>query len=213
MTPLPDTRPRPADGTQVRRFSHAERWVHRATSWVMGVCAFTAACLYLPPLAELVGRRRLVVTLHEWSGLLLPVPLLTGLASRAVRADVRRLGRFLPHDRIWLRTVLRTRSRHGAPAAKFNAGQKLYASFTAGAALVMIGTGMLMWFPRHVSVDWRTGATFVHDWLALGIAAVIACHVYLAAQDPEARLGLRTGYVPDLWARREHPQWRPSDRE
>ncbi|KJK53542.1 formate dehydrogenase, partial [Saccharothrix sp. ST-888] len=32
----------------------------------MLVCLATAGCLYFPPLAELVGRRRLVVTVHEW---------------------------------------------------------------------------------------------------------------------------------------------------
>lgn len=72
----------------VRRFTRAERWVHRATAALMGVCVVTAACLYVPQLAELVGRRALVVTLHEWSGLLLPVPFLIGLVSRAFRADL-----------------------------------------------------------------------------------------------------------------------------
>jgi formate dehydrogenase subunit gamma len=199
--------PRPAAG--IRRFTRAETWVHRSLNWLMGVCVFTAACLYVPQLAELVGRRRLVVTVHEWSGILLPVPVVLGAASRAFRADAGRLGRFFPHDWRWLRTVVTTRRREPALAGKFNAGQKLYAAFTVGAVLVMAGTGLLMWFPRLSPLAWRTGATFVHDWLALLTAAVITGHVWLAVKDPEARRGLRTGYVPRRWVRDEHPLWRP----
>ncbi len=193
----------------VRRFTRAETWVHRSLTWLMGVCVATAACLYVPQLAEIVGRRRLVVTVHEWSGILLPVPVVMGLVSRAFRADAGRLGRFFPHDWRWLRTVARTRRREPALAGKFNAGQKLYAAFTVGAVLVMTGTGLLMWFPRLSPLVWRTGATFVHDWLALLIAVVITGHVWLAVKDPDARRGLRTGYVPRRWVREEHPLWRP----
>lgn len=60
--------------TRVRRFGRSQRWVHRTTAALMGVCVLTAACLYVPQLAELVGRRELVVRVHEWSGLALPVP-------------------------------------------------------------------------------------------------------------------------------------------
>lgn len=193
----------------VRRFTPAERWAHRATSTLMLTCLVTAACLYLPPLAELVGRRRLVVTIHEWAGLALPAPVLAGLASRAMRRDLGLLGRFLDHDRVWLRRTLRRAPRTSRPAGKFNAGQKLYASFVAGAGLVMLGTGLLMWFPGLVAVASRTGATFVHDWLALAVGAAVTGHIWMAAQDRQARLGMRTGEVDAGWARRHHPHWKP----
>jgi formate dehydrogenase subunit gamma len=193
---------------ELRRFTRAETWVHRSVNWLMGTCVLTGAFLYLPPLAEIVGRRRLVVTVHEYSGILVPVPVLLGLASRAFRTDLGRLGRFFPHDWQWLRIALRRRRREPSLAGKFNAGQKLYAAFAVGALLIMAGTGVLMWFPRFSPLVWRTGATFVHDWLALAFAAVITGHVWLATKDPEARRGLRTGYVPRWWAREEHPLWR-----
>ncbi|WP_449485637.1 cytochrome b/b6 domain-containing protein [Streptomyces avidinii] len=194
----------------MRRFSRAERRIHAATAALAGLCLVTAGCLYLPPLAELVGRRRLVVTVHEWSGLLLPVPALLGLVSRAFRADLRLLNRFGPHDRTWLRSALRRDHRPTArPAGKFNAGQKLYASWSAGAALVMLGTGLLMWFTGLAPLRWRTGATFVHDWLAIALAVAVVGHVMKAVADPEARRGMRTGEVDAGWARSEHPLWRP----
>ncbi|AJT68150.3 hypothetical protein T261_6539 [Streptomyces lydicus] len=215
--------PRPADRTgepaagdtapaRIPRFTRAERQVHRATATLLTVCILTAACLYLPFLAELVGRRALLVTLHEWSGILLPVPLLLGLASRALRADLTRLNRYGPHDRRWLHSPLRRR-RTGRPSGKFNAGQKLYAAWLAGAVLVMTATGLLMWFTHLAPVIWRTGATFVHDWLALAVIIAVAGHVWMAFGDPEARRGMRTGSVDAQWARREHPLWAAEARQ
>ncbi|MFF3752757.1 cytochrome b/b6 domain-containing protein [Streptomyces sp. NPDC002018] len=205
--PTAATTPRPSE--RVRRFSPAERWVHRTTGALMLVCVASAACLYVPQLAELVGRRYLVVTVHVWSGLLLPVPVLLGLGSRAFRADLRRLNRFLPYDREWLRAVLRRDPRPGSrPAGKFNAGQKLYAGWIAGAVLVMLGTGLLMWFTGLAPVLWRTSATFVHDWLALAVGIVLVGHIGMAYGDPQARRGMRTGSVDRAWAEREHSRWK-----
>ncbi|MEC3952443.1 cytochrome b/b6 domain-containing protein [Nocardia sp. CDC153] len=171
---------------RVRRFTTGERLVHAATGVLMLLCVTAAACLYFAPLAQLVGRRDTVVTIHEWSGLLLPTPLLLGLFSPAFRADLRRLNR---------------------PAGKFNVGQKLYAGWIAGAVLVMIGTGLLMWFTHLLPSISRTSAIFVHDVLAWAIAVVLAGHIRKAFQDPEARRGMRTGFVSRAWAAREHPLW------
>ena len=207
MTLRADTPPVTGD---VRRFTTLQRWTHRTTAALMGICVITAACLYIPQLAELVGRRALVVTLHQWAGLALPVPVLAGLASRAFRADLGRLNRFGPHDRTWLRAALhRDKRRSSRPAAKFNAGQKLYAAWIAGATLVMLATGLMMWFTHLTPLLWRTSATFVHDWLALTLGIVLAAHIGMALADPEARRGLRTGLVTRAWADREHSLWRP----
>ncbi|MEV0850692.1 cytochrome b/b6 domain-containing protein [Streptomyces sp. NPDC049954] len=195
------------DGT-LSRFSRAERLVHRTTGYLMLLCLVTAACLYVAPLAQAVGRRHLMVTVHEWSGLLLPAPVLLGLLSPAFRADLRRLNRFAPYDKQWLRAVRRrVRAPRERPAGKFNAGQKLYAGGIAGAVLVMLGTGLLMWFTGLLPFLSRTSAIFVHDVLAWGVALVLIGHLRRAHADPEARLGMRTGRVGRPWAAREHSEW------
>ncbi|MFE1924377.1 cytochrome b/b6 domain-containing protein [Streptomyces asoensis] len=200
----------PQATTDIPRFTRAARWVHRTTALLMGVCVVTAAFLYIPEFAQLVGRRELVVRAHEWAGLALPVPVLAGLVSRAFRADLGHLNRFGPHDRRWLRAALRRdKRRESRPAAKFNAGQKIYAAWIAGATLVMVGTGLLMWFTHLTPIMWRTSATFVHDWLALTIGVVLAGHIGMALGDPEARRGMRTGSVSREWADREHHLWHP----
>ncbi|WP_322754371.1 MULTISPECIES: cytochrome b/b6 domain-containing protein [unclassified Frankia] len=189
----------------LRRFTRTQRWVHRSTAALMGLCIATAAMLYLGPLSVLVGRRHLVAAVHVYAGIALPVPMLAGVVSAAYRHDLGLLNRFTATDWAWLRSRERRAGR--IPIGKFNPGQKLNAAFVAGSILVMLGTGLLMRYANAWPVRWRTGATFVHDWLAYAVVAVIAGHLWFASRDPVARLGMRTGLVPRYWARREHPAW------
>jgi formate dehydrogenase subunit gamma len=193
------------------RFTRGERWVHWSLAVLMGILIVTAAILYLAPLEQLVGRRHLVEQIHVYTGYLLPLPLLLGWArSAALRLDARRLNRFSQNDWAWLRS--KQRRSGGIPVGKFNAGQKLNASFTVGAVFVMLGTGLIMNFTSLSPLTWRTGATFVHDWLALGIGIVVIGHLSFAARDPHSRHGMRTGRVPLGWARREHSEWAAEQR-
>ncbi|MBQ0887129.1 cytochrome b/b6 domain-containing protein [Streptomyces sp. RM72] len=202
MPPEPDDR--------VRRFGYVQRMIHRTTAWLMLTCLATAACLYLGPLAQVVGRRHLVAAVHEWSGVCLPLPTLLGLFHPSFRADLRRLNRFAVYDRQWLRAVRKRRtSPQDRPAGKFNAGQKIFAGWIAGAVVIMMFTGLLMWFAGLLPFISRTSAIFVHDLLAWLTAAVIIGHMRKAYQDPEARLGMRSGYVSVAWARRHHSRWQP----
>jgi formate dehydrogenase subunit gamma len=75
--------PQTEPSARVRRFGRTERWVHRTTAALMGICVATAACLYIPEFAELVGRRELVVRIHELAGVALPVPVLAACSPAA----------------------------------------------------------------------------------------------------------------------------------
>ena len=187
------------------RFARAERLVHRATALLMTGCIVTGFVLYYGPMTLLVGHRRVVELVHVWCGFTLPVPMLLGAASAAYRADLGRLNRFNPTDWRWLRN----RGRRDATirVGKFNAGQKLNACLTAGSILVLLGTGTLLFFPDLVRLSWRTGATFVHDWFALGLGLLVLGHVWFAISEPEAREGMRTGLVPRSYARLHHAGW------
>ncbi|MGI5397479.1 cytochrome b/b6 domain-containing protein [Streptomyces sp. CA-251251] len=200
----------PEPANRVLRFGHVQRMVHRTTASLMLTCLATAACLYLGPLAQVVGRRHLVAAVHEWSGICLPLPTLLGLIHPSFRADLRRLNRFAVYDRQWLRAVRRRRtSPQDRPAGKFNAGQKIFAGWIAGAVVIMMFTGLLMWFAGMLPFISRTSAIFVHDLLAWLITAVIIGHIRKAHQDSEARLGMRSGYVSVAWAMRHHSRWQP----
>lgn len=202
----------PPDGRPplLARFGPAERWVHHVTALLMLTCLVTAFMLYIPAFATMVGHREIVKPVHIYCGLLLPVPTLLGLASRAFRRDLGVLNRFGPHDARWLRSGQRRATVNGrgvVPVGKFNAGQKLNAAFTAGAALVMLATGAMLTWPDPWPDRWRTGATFVHDWLFLAIAVVTLGHLWEAFRDPGALRGMATGRVTPDWAARHHAAW------
>ena len=187
------------------RFGPASRAVHQTTAVLGLICLATAAALYLEPIAEIVGRRALVVQIHVWSGLALPVPVLLGWASRAVRSDYRLLDRWTRVDREWLRR--RDRRTAGLPVGKFNAGQKLNASLSTGGGLILLGTGIVLQYGRRWPLDLRIGATFVHDWTAFAVLLLVVGHIWFASHDEDALRGIRTGRVPVGWALREHPAW------
>ena len=187
------------------RFSRAERLVHRSLGLLMGTCLVTAFVLYYGPVSLTVGHRHAVELVHVVAGYAQPVPLLLGRATSAYRADLGRLNRFSREDWRWLRSRSRRDGSFGV--GKFNAGQKLNASLVAGSVVVLLGTGTLMFWPGLVRLAWRTGATFVHDWFALGLGLLVLGHLWFAIADPDARTGMRTGRVPRRWAVKEHPAW------
>ena len=84
----------------------------------------------------------------------------------------------------------------------------LFTMFTAGAIPVMLATGLIMRFPNQWSLSWRTGATFVHDWFALGIWVLVLGHVGFALRDGDALEAMMvSGHVPASWARHRAPRW------
>jgi formate dehydrogenase gamma subunit len=197
------------------RFDRVERAVHWANAVVFAVLILTGAALYFQPLIALVGRRRLVESIHVYSGLALPVPVILALCGswgEGLRRDLRRFNRWTESDRRWLRATFQARTyrleaRNLLHTGKFNAGQKLNAAFTAGAGLVMLATGCLLRWYRPFPLAWRAGATFVHNWLALVFLVVIAGHVLFALADPDALRSMLGGRVSRAWARRHAPAW------
>jgi formate dehydrogenase subunit gamma len=191
---------------RVPRFDRTERIVHWTTATCFLVLIATGAALYAGPVSTLVGRREVMRNVHVYTGLFLPVPVLAGLllrSGRQLRADLGRLSRWDVHDRGWWRRS----QRAGVRLGKFNPGQKLNATFIGAGIVVMLATGSIMhWFDPFPD-DWRTGATFVHDWFALGLGLAIAGHILLALSDRDALRGMVRGWVPRAWAAQQRPRW------
>jgi formate dehydrogenase subunit gamma len=190
------------------RFDVGERVLHWVNAVLLLTLLATGSALYIPPLSELVGERQVVLAIHVYAGVSLPVPVLLTVAARrwgaAFRADARRLNRWSADDKRWLRSRGRDPwVRNG----KFNAGQKLNAAFTLGAIGVMLVTGLVMRFPNMWPLAWRTGATFVHDWVYLAAAVVVTGHILYALSDRDALRSMAQGWVPSVWARRHAPRW------
>jgi formate dehydrogenase subunit gamma len=191
----------------IERFTRAERALHWATAAAVLTAAITGLILYVGPLTALVGRRNLVKDVHVVAGLAMPVPLVLAYAGRwraALRADVRRLGRWTRADRRWLWS----RGREARDqVGKFNAGQKANAAFVLGMIPVMVATGAIMRWYEPFDLRYRTGATFVHDWTAIVTWVVVTGHIAFALADRGSLRGMLTGWVSRAWAAYHHPLW------
>jgi len=190
---------------RLARFDGTERAVHWVTAVLVLALIATGTVMYVGALSGLVGHRGTVRTIHFWCGIAVPIPLVLGLLAprrgRSLRADARVLERFDADDRAWLRR------RPNAGPGKFNAGQKVNAALLLGSGLVLFGTGLMLRTATSFPVPIRTGATFVHDWFALGLTLLVLGHLALALRDPGALAGMARGTVRPEWAARHHPRW------
>jgi formate dehydrogenase subunit gamma len=199
----------------LERFDAAERLVHWCTAGLFLVLVVSGLALFQPAVVGLVGHRRLVEEIHVAAGLALPVPLLVGLLGPwrlGLRADLRRLDRFLPDDWVWLRAIRlppaeRQARRAAVRLGKFNPGQKLHAAWVAGAGLVMLGTGCILWWFGPFPLWVRAGASAVHQWLAVALVLGILGHITFALRDPAALRSMVGGRVSRAWAARHAPRW------
>jgi formate dehydrogenase subunit gamma len=199
-------RNRPKAEPPLLRFDRTERALHWVNASLFGILMLTGAALYAGPVSTLVGNRGLVRFVHVYSGLALPIPLLMAILGRRgaqLRTDLGRLNRWSRDDARWFRR----RQRAGVTLGKFNPGQKLNATFIGGAAIVMLATGSIMKWFEPFPLDWRTGATFVHDWFAFGIWIAVIGHICFALRDGDALDSMIGGTVPAAWARKKAPLW------
>jgi formate dehydrogenase subunit gamma len=194
----------------VERFDGVTRLVHWLTAALALVLVVTGTVLYVPLLSAAIGRRGTLNTIHVVAGLLLPVPLLLGVlagrAGRRLRRDLVELGRWDETDAGWFRRR-RNRAERPVPAGKFNGGQKLVTALFGGGFAVQLLTGAVMHWNKPFPDDWRTGATFVHDWSYLVLVMLTIGHVLKAFDEPEPRAAMIHGRVPESWAARARPGW------
>lgn len=192
---------------RIVRFDAVQRTAHWLNAVLFGILMVTALPLYFGSIGGVVVPRALVAEMHLWAGIALPVPLLIstlGPWGAQFRRDLRRINRWTRDEVTWLKALGR---RAPQVVDKFNPGQKLNAIFTGAAIVVMLATGaILKWF-RFFPVDWRTGATFVHDVFAFAIFIVVAGHVLFALAHPESLRSMIRGWVTQTWAARHAPGW------
>lgn len=192
----------------VLRFTRTERalhWIHTAGFVAM---LATGLLLYVPALAQVVGRRDLVKNLHLLTAVAWMAALLVVIAAgnrSALRASWAEVESLDADDRRWLRL-------RPAPQGRFNAGQKLHTLMQAAFALLFILSGVLLWLGERNTVFRLDGTVVLHDILTLVATLLVLGHVYLAVIHRATRGSLRgmtRGTVPADWAAVQHAKWRP----
>ena len=137
-----------AEHRRFPRFDRLERVVHWTNATLFFVLiAHRRVVVRRAAVRRSSAARELVKTIHVYAGLLLPIPVLLGVAA-AGRPSVPARPR--PRSTGWTTTIGaggRTANASRAQLGKFNPGQKLNATFIGAAIVVMLGTGSIMrWF-------------------------------------------------------------------
>jgi formate dehydrogenase subunit gamma len=195
-----------AEHRRLPRFTRTERAVHWVHATAFLILLASGLCLYLPSLAELVGRRPLLKTIHLYTAVawLVALALVIVVGDRAsLRATVREIDLFDRDDRRWLRG-------RSASQGRLNAGQKLNAIITAAFAVLFWITGLLLWYGERDTRFRFAQTILIHDWLMYASFILFVGHLYLSVINPRTRHalnGMTRGWVDAEWAREHHAKW------
>jgi formate dehydrogenase subunit gamma len=196
-----------AEPVRLPRFTRTERAVHWVHATAFLILLGSGLCLYLPSLAELVGRRPLLKNIHVYTAVAWVIALALVVAfgdRRSLRATAHEIDLFDTDDRRWLR------GRRPAPQGRLNAGQKVNAIITAAFAVLFLVTGFLLWYGER-NTRFRFAQTIlIHDWLMYVSFFLFLGHLYLAVIHPKTRHalnGMTRGWVDRDWAQQHHAKW------
>jgi formate dehydrogenase beta subunit/formate dehydrogenase gamma subunit len=91
---------------------------------------------------------------------------------------------------------------------KYNGGQKILFYLVALLAVVLLATGIVLWYPLTFAAIWRQLSWPLHDAAFLLFAVSIVGHIYLAtAALPGTFQSMTRGTVSKAYARKHHPRW------
>jgi formate dehydrogenase subunit gamma len=196
---------------EIVRYTLKERMCHwlSAVSYVYllltGLALFTP---YLYWIAYVLGGGPVIRFWHPWVGLVFFVVQLW------MHSIWHREMQTTPEDRQWSKTIKSYVTNHDeavAPAGHFNYGQKQFYWAMYYSALVLLVTGLMMWFPELVSsrAHWLMPiVVFLHCLAALVTIGAFMIHVYMGIFFVSGGLhGILWGRVPLNWVRAHHPLW------
>jgi formate dehydrogenase gamma subunit len=124
-------------------------------------------------------------------------------------AWVRDMG-FNSTDRQWLRSMRQyVREGHsGVDVERYNAGQKGYFWYAVLTSILLLVTGIPLWFPDSFAVELLRVSRFGHHVLFLLAVAGFIVHVYMStAMLPGTMSAMTSGKVSRRWAAFHHPAW------
>jgi formate dehydrogenase subunit gamma len=199
------------DEELISRYSFGERVNH----WV-GALSYTFALLtglafwspYLYWLAAIVGGGPTARFAHPWFGLIFTVSLFWTFAEWRRDMEVN------DGDRAWAKAIphyIKNEDDDLPPVGRFNWGQKLFFWGIFYSVILLLLTGVALWYTEALPWSWRFVryvAILVHSSVALISIGLFLIHVYMSTVLEEGSFGsMVTGYVTRAWAWTFHRTW------
>ena len=196
---------------RVERYAFRERLIHGVAGLSYLYLLFTGLAFWTPALywlAIVLGGGFLSRALHPVVGLVFAAIVLWmyGIWRRDMRIT--------REDRAWrkaMRHYVRNEDHLVPAAGRFNYGQKLLFWVMVWGALVLLVSGLVLWFPTAIPNDARVVrevALLAHASGALITIGAFIVHLYMGlAVVPGGLAAMLHGEVSDEWARHHHPRW------
>jgi len=158
----------------------------------VAVLVVTGTVMYVPVLSQVFGQRFWVRTLHLGAAAATAIApaLIAALRWPEVTSVERHLSFWGRQDFEWFTQPWQVFRNREIPvgahreAARFNAGQKLFAGLTAVALVTLLLTGVPMYWWDRFSAEVVARAREVHVLMAMALVALLAGHVYLGLLSP-----------------------------
>ncbi len=154
----------------------------------------------------LVGGLKNLKLIHNFSGLIFAVGLIL-----AIRMWWKEAGVFVfPEDLEWFKVAggYLWHVDKVPETGKYNPGQKMFFLTVAGFGVIMIITGLIMWFPSALPVGL---VRWMYPLHALGFVVIFAfffVHLYLGTiGNPGTVQAMIHGWVTRGWLKKQHPGW------
>ena len=197
-------------GNEIVRHNRASRLIHWTVSVTFFLCLFTGMPIWTPVfgwMASLFGGLTVCRVIHPWAGLAFflstIVMFVAWLGDMHLAPGERREwvseGRAMRYMRY---------ETDDSDVGKYNGGQKLQFWLVCLAALGLLLSGLLMWFPELFPAILRQLAYIIHDVTFILFAILIVFHIYLGtAAEPGTFGSMTRGTVTKAWARLHHGHW------
>ena len=196
---------------RILRYQFHERLTHWIAGFSYLYLLVTGLAFYSPWLFWLVvvlGGGQVSRMLHPWVGLIFAGAVLYMYVLWASQMRV------TDNDKAWWNSIghyVRNEDDQMPPAGRYNAGQKLlfWGFFVFGILLLL--SGLILWFPEYI--PWslrflRYTAVIVHVGSALITIGLFMLHVYMGVFAERGAFGsVIRGDVSAEFARRYHPGW------
>jgi formate dehydrogenase subunit gamma len=193
---------------KIPRFSLSERLVHWLVALSFLYAALTGLALWSPRLywiAAVFGGGTTVRAWHPLSGLLFIAFFISMFARWRghMRMD--------SDDRRWLRLAHRYAAHDYAllpEAGRFNGGQKSLFWLQSLNGIVLLFSGIVLWWPESIPRFLREAAILIHPLAAIVAIGGLIIHIYMGtAATPGAFRGMTQGWVKPGWAASHHSKW------
>lgn len=194
----------------IERYSFHERLCHWITGIVYSYCLATGLAFYTPYLfwiAIALGGGPTSRFLHPFAGLVF-----VG-AAVWMHELWRRDMTITPIDREWLSKSgnYATNNPDVPPQDRFNGGQKVFYWVMFVGALLLVISGLVMWFPESLPPALhalRGIAILLHESAALITIGAFIIHVYMGVfVVPGSVEAIVRGKVSERWAKAHHRLW------